>query len=464
MESPDTDLVSGEIPIDLTGKPIDKLLYLSHQWIGKRVTISAWIHAIRFADGGKLLFIHLGTGQSGRTLQVVFRIPEDFDQKLTFQSSVKVVGYMVTSAGKGQDVEIQAESIEILGECDPDSYPLSKTRDGYSSEYVRKFSHLRSKTKTFSAVMRIRDFLATETIKFFSERGFYWIHTPILTTSDCEGAGEAFKVTVDEVPDFFRDKSAYLTVSGQLHVEPFAVSMGKVYTFGPSFRAEKSVTTRHLSEFWMLEPEMAFTDLTGILRLAEEYVKAMIRGCLDRSQDFMTEVPYDVLKLKKYLSKPFAVITYDQVIETLQKSGRTFDKSSEWGIDLGSDQEKYICDEVFSCPTFVTDYPAKIKSFYMYENVCSDDEKQTVACADLLVPGIGELMGGSQREHRYEILKKKMEIAGLDYQWYLDTRRFGSVVHSGFGIGFDRLIRFITGVNHVMDVVPYPVRYQHLSS
>ena len=440
------------------------------QLIGSFIMFKGWVKQIRFARAGKLLFLHLGDGTSIKTIQVVFEIPENFDQEITFESSVEVHGQLITSPGRGQKVEIKANLIILIGYC-PADYPFQKSRQEYTSEYLRQYPHLRPKTQKFSTVMRIRDTLSFVTQKFYRKNGFHWIHTPILTTSDCEGAGETFKVSVEKEKEFFKDKQAYLTVSGQLHLEPFACSMGRVYTFGPSFRAEKSTTSRHLSEFWMLEPEMAFSTLDEILSISENYIKTVFRQCLKHHNDDLLFLESKtgkslIKKIEQVIYEDFEIITYDQAIEILKKSGKEFEKPNEWGVDFGSDQERYICEEVFNKPTYITHYPAQIKAFYMYVDnpEIEDENKKTVACADLLFPGIGEVMGGSQREHRYEILKTKMEQLKLNYQWYLDTRKYGSVPHAGFGIGFDRLLRYITGIDHICDVVPYPVRFESICS
>ena len=438
--------------------------------IGSSIIFKGWVKQIRFAKAGKLLFLHVGDGSNIKTIQVVFEITEDFNQEITFESSVQVHGELVTSPAAGQKVEIKAEKIILIGNC-PVDYPFQKSRDGYTCEYLRQYLHLRPKTNSFSTVMRLRNTLSFATQKFYHKKGFQWIHTPILTTSDCEGAGETFKVSVEKEAQFFKEKQAYLTVSGQLHLEPFACSMGRVYTFGPSFRAEKSTTSRHLSEFWMLEPEMAFSTLDDVLSISESYIKTVLIKCLKYHYDDLLFLQSKsgkslINKIEKTIKEDFAIVTYDQAIEILKKSGKEFEKPNEWGVDFGSDQERYICEEVFNKPTYITHYPAQIKAFYMYVDnpEIEDEQNQTVACADLLFPGIGEVMGGSQREHRYEILKTKMDKLKLNYQWYLDTRKYGSVPHAGFGIGFDRLLRYITGVDHICDVVPYPVRFESISS
>jgi asparaginyl-tRNA synthetase len=449
--------------------------------IGQKIQVEGYAKRVQIGGKGTLLFVHVGDSSTLKTLQCVFKITEDFDQEVTFESSVRVTGTLIESPARGQKVEVQADTVEVIGTCDVDEYPLHKKKKGYHPlEFLRQHIHLRPRDATHAAIMRIRHWLAMATMRFYHSEGFYWIHTPIITTSDCEGGGEAFEMGVKGVPDFFGKKTvvgadgtesqepiqAYATVSGQLHVEPYALAMRKAFVFGPSFRGEKSKTSRHASEFWMLEPEAAFMDLDGMIKLSEKYFKFVIKECLEQCREdieFLAKrfkLEGHVEKLEKDISEDFARITYEQAIDLLQESGRKFQKPSEWGVDLGADQEMYICEEVFGKPTYVTDYPAEIKAFYMY---LSDDQK-TVACTDCFFPGIGEVLGGSQREHRPEILEDKMAAAGLDYQWYKDTRKYGTVPHSGFGVGFDRLLRYISGIDHIMDVIPYPVRYESISS
>lgn len=431
---------------DLSGIPIHDILRCGETLLDKKVKISAWVHQHRIGGNNRLLFLFIGTSQSSEQLQVVHQgLP---DEPITYKSSVEVIGTFVKSPGKDQDYEIQADSVKLIGKCDPETYPFKKSRVGYTNEFLRKHPQLRCQTERFASTMRLRNKLFWKTQKFYQSEGFIWIHTPLITSSDCEGAGETFRVIAENEPDFFRDKQSYLTVSGQLHVEAF-ISHCKVYTLGPCFRAEKSSTSRHLSEFWMLEPEIAFADNKDAMDLCEKYIKYIVKKCCKRDEP------------------EFARITYTEAIDLLQKSEKTFSKPCEWGVDLGSDQENYICQEFFGKPVFITDYPAAIKSFYMFRNYhnCEQD-RQTVACFDLLLPGIGEVAGGSQREHRLDVLESTMKEAGIDYQWYLDTRRFGSVPHSGFGIGMDRLLRYISDceeIESVLDTVPFPVRYQTLS-
>ncbi len=435
------------------------------------LVLKGWVKQLRKTK--KLMFLHLNDGLSHESIQVVYNIPEGYTENITYESSVEVTGKIVSSPGAEQSVEIAATSVKLIGECNVDTYPFPKGKVAHSMEFLRTNPQLRPKTQIISSITRIKHRMVKASHDFYDKEGFTWIQTPIITRSDCEGGGEAFAVTAPNEPKFFKDQ-AFLTVSGQLHVEPYACALGKVYTFGPSFRAEKSKTTRHLSEFWMLEPEMAFTTLDQLLVLIESYFKYVTKEVLSTmtSELKVCAIKYDkslLQKLSDMIDEPFANITYTKAVELLQDSGKTFDKPSEWGVDFGSDQEKYLCEVVFKKPTFITHYPSHIKSFYMFEDadVDYDASRKTVACVDCLFPGIGEVVGGSQREHRLDVLEKKLEDAGLDkslYDWYLDTRRYGTVPHSGFGVGMDRFLRFLTGVDHIMDLIPYPVRYDHLSN
>lgn len=383
-----------------------------------------------------------------------------------------VEGQLVESQGQGQDVELKATKVQVLGFVeDPDTYPMSAKR--HSVEYLREYAHLRPRTNLIGAVMRIRNSLAYALHSFFQERGFMWVSTPIITASDCEGAGEMFTVTnfdlenlpkndlgkVDYSEDFF-GKHAYLTVSGQLNVETYACAYSKVYTFGPTFRAENSNTTRHLAEFWMLEPEMAFTDLDGCAAVAEDMLKYVFKRILTERADDMAFIAERVDKnaitrLEDFIKADFAQVDYTDAIEILQKCGKKFENPVKWGIDLQSEHERYLAEEHFKSPVVVKNYPKDIKAFYMRQN----DDGKTVAAMDVLAPGIGEIIGGSQREDRLELLDKRMEEMGLNkdsYYWYRDLRRYGSVPHSGFGLGFERLIVYITGVGNVRDAIPFP--------
>ena len=449
---------------------------LNHQCtIGDTITVGGWIRTRRDSKAG-FSFLAVNDGSCFNNLQVV--APATLDNyeseilKLTTSCSVMVEGTLVASQGKGQDVELQATKVQVLGFVeDPDTYPMSAKR--HSVEYLREYAHLRPRTNLIGAVMRIRNSLAYALHSFFQERGFMWVSTPLITASDCEGAGEMFTVTnfdldnlpkndqgkVDYSQDFF-GKHAYLTVSGQLNVETYACAYSKVYTFGPTFRAENSNTTRHLSEFWMLEPEMAFVDLDGCAKVAEDMLKYVFKRILTERADDMAFIAERVDKdaitrLENFIKADFAQVDYSDAIEILQKCGKKFEYPVEWGIDLQSEHERYLAEEHFKSPVVVKNYPKDIKAFYMRQN----DDGKTVAAMDVLAPGIGEIIGGSQREERLELLDRRMAELGLNqdaYYWYRDLRRYGSVPHSGFGLGFERLIVYITGVGNVRDVIPFP--------
>ena len=449
---------------------------LNHQCaIGDTITVGGWIGTRRDSKAG-YSFLAVNDGSCFNNLQVV--APATLDNyeseilKLTTSCSVMVEGTLVASQGKGQDVELQATKVQVLGLVeDPDTYPMSAKR--HSVEYLREYAHLRPRTNLIGAVMRIRNSLAYALHSFFQERGFMWVSTPLITASDCEGAGEMFTVTnfdldnlpkndqgkVDYSQDFF-GKHAYLTVSGQLNVETYACAYSKVYTFGPTFRAENSNTTRHLSEFWMLEPEMAFVDLDGCAQVAEDMLKYVFKRILTERADDMAFIAERVDKdaitrLENFIKADFAQVDYTDAIEILQNCGKKFEYPVEWGIDLQSEHERYLAEEHFKSPVVVKNYPKDIKAFYMRQN----DDGKTVAAMDVLAPGIGEIIGGSQREERLELLDRRMDELGLNkdaYYWYRDLRRYGSVPHSGFGLGFERLIVYITGVGNVRDVIPFP--------
>lgn len=449
---------------------------LNHQCaVGDTITVGGWIRTRRDSKAG-FSFLAVNDGSCFNNLQVV--APATLDNyeseilKLTTSCSVMVEGTLVASQGKGQDVELQANKVQVLGFVeDPDTYPMSAKR--HSVEYLREYAHLRPRTNLIGAVMRIRNSLAYALHSFFQEHGFMWVSTPLITASDCEGAGEMFTVTnfdldnlpkndqgkVDYSQDFF-GKHAYLTVSGQLNVETYACAYSKVYTFGPTFRAENSNTTRHLSEFWMLEPEMAFVDLDGCAKVAEDMLKYVFKRILTERADDMAFIAERVDKdaitrLENFIKADFAQVDYTDAIEILQKCGKKFEYPVEWGIDLQSEHERYLAEEHFKSPVVVKNYPKDIKAFYMRQN----DDGKTVAAMDVLAPGIGEIIGGSQREERLELLDRRMAELGLNqdaYYWYRDLRRYGSVPHSGFGLGFERLIVYITGVGNVRDVIPFP--------
>ena len=449
---------------------------LNHQCtVGDTITVGGWIRTRRDSKAG-FSFLAVNDGSCFNNLQVV--VSSDLSNyesevlKLTTSCSVMVEGQLVESQGQGQDVELKATKVQVLGFVeDPDTYPMSAKR--HSVEYLREYAHLRPRTNLIGAVMRIRNSLAYALHSFFQERGFMWVSTPIITASDCEGAGEMFTVTnfdlenlpkndlgkVDYSEDFF-GKHAYLTVSGQLNVETYACAYSKVYTFGPTFRAENSNTTRHLAEFWMLEPEMAFTDLDGCAAVAEDMLKYVFKRILTERADDMAFIAERVDKnaitrLEDFIKADFAQVDYTDAIEILQKCGKKFENPVKWGIDLQSEHERYLAEEHFKSPVVVKNYPKDIKAFYMRQN----DDGKTVAAMDVLAPGIGEIIGGSQREDRLERLDKRMEEMGLNkdsYYWYRDLRRYGSVPHSGFGLGFERLIVYITGVGNVRDAIPFP--------
>lgn len=449
---------------------------LNHQCaIGDTVTVGGWIRTRRDSKAG-FSFLAVNDGSCFNNLQVL--APSDLDNyeseilKLTTSCSVMVEGELVESQGKGQDVELKAKKVQVLGFVeDPDTFPMAAKR--HTVEYLREYAHLRPRTNLMGAVMRIRNSLAYALHSFFQERGFMWVATPLITASDCEGAGEMFTVTnfdldnppkndkgqVDFSQDFF-GKHAYLTVSGQLNVETYACAFSKVYTFGPTFRAEDSNTTRHLAEFWMLEPEMAFTDLDGCAKVAEDMLKYVFKYILKERADDMAFIAERVDKeaisrLENFINADFAQVDYTDAIEILKNCGKKFEYPVEWGIDMQSEHERYLAEEHFKSPVVVKNYPKDIKAFYMRQN----DDGKTVAAMDVLAPGIGEIIGGSQREERLELLDKRMEEMGLNkesYYWYRDLRRYGSVPHSGFGLGFERLIVYITGIGNVRDAIPFP--------
>lgn len=386
-------------------------------------------------------------------------------------ASVVLTGTLVESPAKGQRVELKAESIQVLGEADPETYPLQKKR--HSFEFLRDIAHLRSRTNTLGAVFRVRNACATAVHNFFQERGFLWVHTPLITASDCEGAGELFTVTsldlekppkskdgaIDFSQDFF-GKRAYLTVSGQLEAEIMAMAFTNVYTFGPTFRAENSNTSRHLAEFWMIEPEMAFCNLEGNMELAEDFLKYVFRyvleQCPEDMQFFNDRIDNSVLgTAHNIINNEFAHITYTEAVALLEKADKKFEFPVEWGIDLQSEHERYLAEEHFKKPLIVTDYPKGIKAFYMRLN----EDGKTVRAMDVLAPRIGEIIGGSQREERLDVLEQRIEAQGMPKEslwWYLELRKYGTVPHAGFGLGFERLIQFMTGMQNIRDVIPFP--------
>ena len=440
--------------------------------IGKEVSVMGWVRTRR---GNKhVQFVALNDGSTIRNLQIVFDLEKfsEADLKLiTTGSSIHVIGSLVESQGKGQSVEVQAEKLHVFGAADPEEYPLQKK--GHTLEFLREKAHLRPRTNTFGAVLRVRSALAFAVHKFFQERGFFYLNTPLITASDCEGAGAMFQVTtmdlnnlprledgkVDFSADFFGKPTA-LTVSGQLEGELGATALGAIYTFGPTFRAENSNTPRHLAEFWMIEPEVAFFDITDNMDLAEDFIKYCVRYALDHCKDdleFLQQM-YDkdlINRLEESIKESFVRLTYTEGVEILKNAGKKFEFPVEWGTDLQSEHERYLVEEHFKRPVILTDYPKEIKAFYMKLN----EDGKTVRAMDVLFPQIGEIIGGSEREADYEKLLgriNELDIPMKDMWWYLDTRKFGTVPHSGFGLGFERLVLFVTGMTNIRDVIPFP--------
>jgi asparaginyl-tRNA synthetase len=441
--------------------------------IGQEVTLSGWVRTRRDSKAG-FSFLELNDGSCFGNLQIVAdgSLPnyETEVKKLTAGSSVTVTGLVRESPGRGQATEVQAKTLTVHGIADADAYPLQKKQ--HSFEFLRTIAHLRPRTNTFGAIARVRNCVSRSIHDFFQEEGFYYIHTPIITASDCEGAGQMFRVTtldpanpprVDEEVDYAQDffgRRTYLTVSGQLDVEAFACALGKVYTFGPTFRAENSNTTRHLAEFWMVEPEMAFFDLRDNMDLAERFLKRIFRDVLERCSEEMQFFnqridPTAIETLQKIVQSPFVQISYTEAVEILKQSGQQFEFPVAWGHDLQAEHERFLTEKHFQQPVILFDYPRTIKPFYMRVN----DDGRTVRAMDVLVPKVGEIIGGSQREERLDVLRQRMQEQGLDeenYWWYLDLRRYGTVPHSGFGLGLERTIQFITGMGNIRDVIPYP--------
>jgi asparaginyl-tRNA synthetase len=455
--------------------------------IGNEVIVMGWVRTFRSNR-----FIAINDGSTLQNIQCVIDF-ENTDEKLLKEintgACLKLTGKLEESQGKGQNVEVQVETLELLGPSDPNQYPIQPKK--HSLEFLREKAHLRIRTSTFSAIMRVRSKLAFAVHQYFNEQGFFYMHTPIITGSDAEGAGEMFRVStldpknpplneernIDYKEDFF-GKETNLTVSGQLEGETYAMGLGKIYTFGPTFRAENSNTSRHLAEFWMIEPEMAFYDLEDNMELAEDFIKYTIRYVLEHCREDLEFLENRLLdeektkpqnerspmplieKLRFVVDNEFKRVSYTEAIDVLRNSKANKKKRfqypvDEWGIDLQSEHERYLVEKHFNAPVILYNYPANIKAFYMRLN---DDEK-TVRAMDVLFPGIGEIVGGSQREERLDVLKKKMEVLGIDEEelyWYLDLRRFGSAIHSGFGLGFERLVLFATGMGNIRDVIPYP--------
>jgi len=443
--------------------------------LGEDITLKGWVRTRRDSKGG-FSFINLHDGSCFDPIQVVAdqALPnyEEEIKRLTTGCSVEVRGKLVESLGKGQPVEVKADSVKVAGWVeDPDTYPVQPKR--HTMEFLREVAHLRPRTNTFSAMTRVRNTLAQAVHRYFHENGFFWVATPIITTSDCEGAGELFRVStldmlnppktdtgqVDFSKDFF-GKETYLTVSGQLNAETHACALSKVYTFGPTFRAENSNTTRHLAEFWMIEPEVAFNDLNDNAQLAEDFLKYVFKAVLEENPDDMAFFTKHVDKqatqrLESFDQGAFERVNYADALEILKKSGQKFEYPVEWGLDLQTEHERFLTEKHFKKPIVIMNYPEEIKPFYMRLN----DDGKTVAAMDVLVPGIGEIIGGSQREERLDKLLERMQKHNLnpeDYQWYVDLRRYGTVPHSGFGLGFERLVSYVTGLGNVRDVIPFP--------
>jgi asparaginyl-tRNA synthetase len=437
------------------------------------LVVQGWVRTKRELKG--FAFIEVNDGSSLANLQVVINqdLPdyEVIIKKLNTGASVEVSGLLLASQGKGQRIELTARAVKVYGEADPETYPLQKKR--HSFEFLRTIGHLRSRTNSFGAVFRVRNACSAAIHEFFQQRGFLWVHTSVITANDCEGAGELFSVTsldlkniprtdnqaIDYTQDFFA-KPTYLTVSGQLEAEVMAMAFTKVYTFGPTFRAENSNTSRHLAEFWMVEPEMAFCDLDGNMDLAEAFLKHVFRCVLEKCPEdmefFHQRIDNTVLATAdNIINNQFERLTYTEAVKLLEKADVKFEYPVSWGLDLQSEHERYLAGQLFKKPVIVTDYPAEIKAFYMRLN---EDEK-TVRAMDILAPKIGEIIGGSQREERLDVLERRILAQGMqpeDLWWYLDLRRYGTVPHAGFGLGFERLVQFITGMGNIRDVIPFP--------
>jgi asparaginyl-tRNA synthetase len=446
--------------------------------------VQGWVRTKRESKG--LTFLEINDGSSLKGLQIIVNqdLPdyENIVKQVTTGASVRITGQLVDSPAKGQRIEMQAEQVEVFGTAAAEKYPLQKKR--HSFEFLRSIAHLRPRTNTLGAVFRVRNACAYAIHRFFQERGFIWVHTPIITASDCEGAGEMFAVTamdladvarvdpksvpnsstqpVDFSQDFF-GKPTFLTVSGQLEAEIMAMAFSNVYTFGPTFRAENSNTSRHLAEFWMIEPEMAFCDLEGDADLAEAFLKYIfsyvLENCPEDMEFFQKRISDQVLSnADKIINQEFERVSYTKAIEILIASSQKFEFPVEWGIDLQSEHERYLAETHFQKPVIIMDYPAGIKAFYMRLSDANSD-RQTVRAMDVIAPGIGEIIGGSQREERLDVLEARLKAKGLDpeeYWWYLDLRRYGTVPHAGFGLGFERLVQFMTGMNNIRDVIPFP--------
>lgn len=443
------------------------------QSIGKQARVQGWLRTKRDSKGG-FSFLEINDGSCFGNFQVVAdgNLPnyETEIKKLSTGASLSVEGEIRQSPAKGQATEMQASKVDVLGLADPDTYPMQKK--GHTFEFLRTIAHLRPRSNTFGAITRLRNCVSRSIHQFFQEQGFLYIHTPIITASDCEGAGSLFRVTtldlaqvplekqaVDFTKDFFH-KPTFLTVSGQLQAEVFACSLGRVYTFGPTFRAENSNTSRHLAEFWMVEPEMAFFDLNDNMALAEAFIKRIIKDALEQCPDdmqfFQERIDKEILeRLKGVLSSEFLRLPYTEAVDILTRSGETFEYPVKWGTDLQSEHERYLTEKKFKRPVILFDYPRTIKPFYMRVN----DDGKTVRAMDVLVPGVGEIIGGSQREERLDVLEERMKEQHLDvkaYEWYLDLRRYGTVPHAGFGLGVERTLLFLSGMGNIRDVIAFP--------
>jgi len=433
------------------------------------ITIKGWVRTRR--DSKEFSFLEMNDGSCLANIQCIADAGisgyEDV-AKMTTGAAVGITGKLVESPGKGQQWEIHATSIELIGEA-PADYPLQKK--GHTPEFLRSISHLRPRANLYGAVFRMRSRMAQAVYRFFDERDFAYVHTPILTASDCEGAGEMFRTTTldpskTEAQSFENDffaKATYLTVSGQLEGEAFATALSNIYTFGPTFRAENSNTTRHASEFWMIEPEMAFCDLDGDMDLAEEFTKYLVDDALENNEGdlaiFARFVDKGLLERLKFVSeKPFQRVSYTEAVEILESSSKKFDYKVEWGVNLQSEHERYLTEEHFKCPVTVYNYPKSVKPFYMRTNEPDEQGRETVTAMDVLVPGIGEIIGGAQREERMDVLQANMKAHNLDeadYGWYLDLRKYGTCPHAGFGMGFERMLMFVTGMKNIRDVIPF---------
>ena len=451
---------------------IDIIKHPEEIGFGSKVCVKGWVRTKR--GNSNVAFIALNDGSIVTNLQIVAepaKFGDDLMKLITTGSCLHVEGTLVESAGKGQTVEVQAEMIEVYGTADPEVYPLQKK--GHSMEFLREIAHLRPRTNYFGCVLRLRHAMAFAIHKFFNDKGFFYLHTPLITASDAEGAGEMFNVTtfdLNNVPrtedgkvDFKKDffgKHTNLTVSGQLEGELGALALGNIYTFGPTFRAENSNTPRHLAEFWMIEPEMAFYDITDNMDLAEEFIKYLVQYALDHNMDdlrFLNDM-FDkelIARLESVLKQDFIRLGYTEAIDILLKADKKFDYKVSWGIDLQSEHERYLVENHFKCPVILTDYPKEIKAFYMKQN----DDGKTVRAMDVLFPTIGEIIGGSEREADYQKLLNRVHELNMteqQYWWYFETRKFGSAPHSGFGLGFERLLLFVTGMTNIRDVIPVP--------